>query len=56
MKQLLKGDLRHLGNAFVKVYPMTFRRIFMHWQLLLAAIFAIVSAFYLDPAIRDLVT
>jgi len=35
---------------------MTFRRIFMHWQLLLAAIFAIVSAFYLDPAIRDLVT
>ena len=56
MKQLLKGDLRHLGNAFVKVYPMTFRRMFMHWQLSLAAIFAIVSAFYLDPAIRDLVT
>jgi len=56
MKQLLKGDLRHLGNAFVKVYPMAFRRIFMHWQLSLAAIFVIVSAFYLDPAIRDLVT
>jgi membrane-associated phospholipid phosphatase len=28
----------------------------MHWQLSLAAIFAIASAFYLDPAIRDLVT
>ena len=56
MKQLLKGDLRHFGTAFVKVYPMTFRRMFMHWQLSLAAIFVIVSAFFLDKAIQDIVT
>jgi membrane-associated phospholipid phosphatase len=56
MIQLLKGDLRHLGNAFVRVYPLTFRRIFMHWQLAIAAIFAIVSSFYLDAAVRDMVT
>lgn len=56
MKQLLKGDLKHIGTAFVKVYPMTFRRIFMHWQLTLAALFAIVSAFYLDPAVKDIIT
>lgn len=56
MKQLLKGDLRHLGTAFVKVYPMSFRRMFMHWQLSLAALFAIVSAFYLDIAVQDIFT
>lgn len=56
MKQLLKGDLKHLGNAFIKVYPMTFRRIFMHWQWTLGAIFAIVSAFYLDDAVRSLLS
>lgn len=56
MKNLLKGDLKHIGTAFVKVYPMTFRRIFMHWQLTLAALFAIVSAFYLDPAVKDIIT
>ena len=56
MKQLLKGDLKHIGTAFVKVYPMTFRRIFMHWQITLAALFAIVSAFYLDPAVKDIIT
>ena len=56
MKQLLKGDLKHIGTAFVKVYPMTFRRIFMHWQLTLAALFAVVSAFYLDPAVKDIIT
>ena len=56
MKQLLKGDLKHLGRAFVRVYPLTFRRIFIHWQLAIAAVFAIVSAFYLDPAIRSIMT
>ncbi|MBN8585369.1 MAG: phosphatase PAP2 family protein [Ignavibacteria bacterium] len=56
MKQLLKGDLKHIGTAFVKVYPMTFRRIFMHWQITLSALFAIVSAFYLDPAVKDIIT
>ncbi len=56
MKQLLKGDLKHLGTAFVKVYPMSFRRMFMHWQLTLAALFAIVSAFYLDLSVHDLFT
>ena len=56
MKQLLKGDLKHLGTAFVKVYPMAFRWIFMHWQITLAAIFVIISAFYLDNAVQSLVT
>jgi len=56
MKQLLKGDLRHLGTAFVKVYPMSFRRIFLHWQLTITAVFAIVSAFYLDIAVQGLFT
>lgn len=56
MKQLLKGDLKHLGTAFVKVYPMTFRRVFFHWQITLAAIFAIVSAFFLDKAVQDIIT
>jgi len=55
MKQLIKGDLRHFGTAFVKVYPMTFRRIFMHWQLSIAALFFVASAFYLDPAVRAIV-
>ncbi|MBL8016057.1 MAG: phosphatase PAP2 family protein, partial [Ignavibacteria bacterium] len=52
---MLKGDLKHLGRAFVRVYPLTFRRIFLHWQLAIAAVFAIASAFYLDPAIRSIV-
>ncbi len=55
MKQLLKGDIKYLGNAFIKVYPMTYRRIFIHWQWTLAAIFAIISAFYLDDAVRCLI-
>ena len=55
MKQLIKGDLRHFGTAFVKVYPMTFRRIFLHWQLSIAALFFVASAFYLDPAVRAIV-
>jgi membrane-associated phospholipid phosphatase len=55
MKTILKGDLRHFGSAFVKVYPMAYRRIFMHWQLTLLSIFAIVSAFFLDSAVYDLI-
>ncbi|KXK45604.1 MAG: phosphoesterase PA-phosphatase-like protein [Chlorobi bacterium OLB5] len=55
MKQLLKGDLKHFGNAFVRVYPLAFRRIFKHWDITLLAIFAIVSSFYLDEAVRDLI-
>ena len=56
MKQLLRDDLRHLGASFVKVYPMAFRRIFIHWQMTLAAIFAIISSFYLDIPFQDLIT
>lgn len=56
MKGILKGDLKHIGNAFVKVYPLTFRRMFTFWPLTLAAVFTIVSAFYLDPAIGQFIT
>ena len=54
--QSLKGDLKHLGRAFVRVYPITFRKIIRHWGLTLLSLFAILSAFYLDPAIRILIT
>jgi membrane-associated phospholipid phosphatase len=56
MKNLLKGDLKHLGRACVRVYPMAFRKTVRHWELTLASIVAIVSAFYLDPALRALIT
>jgi len=35
---------------------MAFRRMFLHWQITLASIFAIFSSFYLDPAARTIVT
>ncbi|MCC6864868.1 MAG: phosphatase PAP2 family protein [Ignavibacteria bacterium] len=55
MKELLKGDLKHFKTALIKVYPVTFRRLFKYWQFTLAGIFAIISAFYLDLPVRDLV-
>ncbi len=56
IKDILKNDGRHIGSAFVKVYPMAFRRILSHWELTLAAIFAILSSFYLDTAVRSIIT
>jgi membrane-associated phospholipid phosphatase len=56
IKDILKNDGRHIGSAFVKVYPMTLRRITSHWQITLAALFVIFSSFYLDSAVRSIVT
>lgn len=56
MKSILKGDLRHAGSAFVRVYPMAYRRIFLHWQLTLFCIFVIVSAFFLDAAVYSIIS
>lgn len=52
---MLREDLKHIGSAFVKVYPMAFRRLFSHWEISLACLFAILSSFYLDPAVRTIV-
>src|SRR4030095_9149007 len=54
-KELLIADLKHIRDAFIKVYPLTFRQIVAYWQITLAAIFAIGCAFYLDPAVRDII-
>lgn len=56
IKDLLMSDLMHLRRAFISVYPMTFRRIINHWGIALAAIFVIISSFYLDNAVREIVT
>jgi membrane-associated phospholipid phosphatase len=56
IKDLLKNDGRHIGSAFVKVYPLALRRVTTHWQITLAAIFAVISAFYLDDAVRSIIT
>jgi hypothetical protein len=54
--EMIKNDLRHLWDAFIKVYPMTFRKIINHWQITIAAIFAIGWAFYFDPDVRVIIT
>src|SRR5688572_19878241 len=56
IKDLLKNDGRHIGSAFVKVYPLALRRVTTHWPITLAAIFAVISAFYLDDAVRSIIT
>ncbi|MCX7878833.1 MAG: phosphatase PAP2 family protein, partial [Ignavibacteria bacterium] len=55
MKDILKSDLRHLGSALVKVYPLTFRWLVRHWQWSLLGIFIIFSSFYLDNAVHSVV-
>jgi membrane-associated phospholipid phosphatase len=55
MNSVLKDDLRHLGRSFVRVYPMVYRMMFMHWQLTLFSIFVIVSAFFLDSAVYSII-
>lgn len=56
MKNLLKDDLKHIWTALVKVYPMAFRRITGHPEITIAALFTIFAAFYLDPAVRIIIT
>lgn len=56
MKKLLKSDLKHFGSAFVKVYPMAFRRLGSHWALALASVIAIIFAFYIDVTMRLYIT
>src|SRR4030095_8806189 len=56
MKKLLKDDLKHIWNAMVKVYPIAFRKLTSHWELTIAAIFAIFLAFYLDHVVRSFIT
>lgn len=56
MKNLLKSDLKHFYNALVKVYPIAFRRIIMHWQITLLILFLIFSAFYFDSEIQSVFT
>lgn len=55
-KDLLRSDLRHIGRAFVSVYPMTFRRIINHWGLTVGAMFVITSSFWFDETVRLFIT
>lgn len=56
MKDLIKSDLKHLGTAFVRVYPLSLRLMVRHWQFTIFSVFIILSAFYLDNAVRSLIT
>jgi membrane-associated phospholipid phosphatase len=49
-------DLKHLGRAFIKVYPEAFRKITAHWQITVFSLFVILSAFYFDETVRLLIT
>ena len=55
-KDLLRSDLRHIGRAFISVYPMAFRRIISHWGFTLLALFAIVTSFWFDETVRQFIT
>lgn len=48
-------DLKQLWSDFVKVYPTALNKIVSNWQISVACLFAIVSSFYLDEAIMELV-
>ena len=48
-------DLKQLWSDFVKVYPASLSKITANWQISIACMFAIVSSFYLDSAVRELV-
>lgn len=54
--ELLKGDLKHIRDAFIKVYPMTFRKMLDKWGITILSIIAIAFAFYLDEAVRAVIT
>ncbi len=52
---LVKNDLMQLWIDFKKVYPAALNKMVSRWQLSLVCIFIILSAFYLDNAIRDFI-
>jgi len=56
MKKLLKSDLKHLRDALIKVYPMAFRKLTTYWSITISWLIAILFAFYLDDAVRDIIT
>lgn len=55
MGKSVKYDLKQLWSDFVKVYPTAFAKIVNKWQISVACIFIIISAFYIDEPIRVLV-
>jgi membrane-associated phospholipid phosphatase len=50
------NDLKQLWFDFRWVYPNAFNRIFANWQLSLLSVFIVISAFYLDGAVTNLIT
>jgi membrane-associated phospholipid phosphatase len=54
-RQLILSDLRHIGDAFIKVYPMSLRWIVRHWGWSVACIFLVFSSFWLDTAIYSVI-
>lgn len=48
------GDLKQLWFDLRFVYPNAFNRIFASWQMSLLSLFVIISSFYLDGAVTDL--
>ena len=56
MKELLKTDLKHIRDALVKVYPLSFRKLTSNWIITISWLFAIGCAFYLDEPVRVLIT
>lgn len=51
----LKNDGKHLGRAFVRVYPMALRRFRKHWLITLISFLAIIAAFLLDSTVWPIV-
>lgn len=56
MKELLKGDLTHIKDAFIKIYPMAFKQVTNHWGITISSMIAIACSFYLDEAVGVIVT
>lgn len=55
MGKTVKTDLKQLWTDLKKIYPASYSKIISNWQISLACLFAIISSFYLDPAVRELV-
>jgi membrane-associated phospholipid phosphatase len=53
--KFVKNDLKQLWSDFVKVYPTAFAKAVDKWQISIACLFAIISAFYLDSPVREIV-
>ena len=56
MKQLLNTNLKHIRDALIKVYPLSFRKLTTKWVITISWLIAILFAFYLDDAVRVIVT